>query len=409
MKYFFFVLVSVFLILSCNSKEKFEGKWTHDELKINTNKQGDLPFRIIIENDSIKFDFRNFQHMYIYPLRIKNGKLLFNNWSLKAKIEEDTLTLNNIDYYIKDENDSVLINWWGKHMIDIDLPGTNYFSFTPQANPNNNDELHYYVMFGKRLDNDEYSLQLNDKYAKTSDLLAFLYNRSCHGGLPSFPTIVLYIDKTTPLKYIEDIFYYLKISNKLKIKFVNDILLKFNDTLGIYYDYHVFPKILPPFRENDNYRPNKKEFPPPPPPPPYYPMFDEENLDSKFIYLKKDKFYCEDKVISTSELKSIIKPWIQSNKVIFSLYDLESTYGEFLEMNAIINSVYEEVREYVSIEKYKQPYKDLTREQITEIKMQIRMYHIWSYSIPHFNHVIKGNGSFFGLKVPSSDSVTSSK
>ncbi len=70
-------------------------------------------------------------------------------------------------------------------------------------------------------------------------------------------------------------------------------------------------------------------------------------------------------------------------------------------MTAIINSVYEEVREKASQEQFNKSIESLSKEELREIKTKIPMRHIWSYSIPHFNHVVENNGSFFGLEVDS--------
>tara|TARA_R110002049_G_scaffold285400_1_gene466291 strand:- start:42633 stop:43211 length:579 start_codon:yes stop_codon:yes gene_type:complete len=191
----------------------------------------------------------------------------------------------------------------------------------------------------------------------------------------------------------------MKIVNQLKVCFVKNIDLKHNDSIGLYYEYERLTKKLPPFQEHDNYKPNSSTHLYTQLPPPYFPMFEDTNPEPKFIFLKKDTIYFNNKIIKSEDLKTFVKPWIENNDAIFSLYDLESTYGKFLEMNAIINSIYEDVREVDSKAKFSKPIKELTREQYDEIKMQIRMQHIWSYPIPHYNHVVQQENTFFGLKV----------
>lgn len=104
-------------------------------------------------------------------------------------------------------------------------------------------------------------------------------------------------------------------------------------------------------------------------------------------------------MVNPKELRAIIKPWIENNNTIFSLYDLESTYGKFLEMNTIINSVYNEIRNNQSKIIFKKALEDLTKEELAEIKQQIPMHHVWSYSIPHYNSIVEKENSFFGLKI----------
>jgi hypothetical protein len=159
-------------------------------------------------------------------------------------------------------------------------------------------------------------------------------------------------------------------------------------------------KKLPPFQE-DVYSPTTSKYAIPPPPPTYFPIFDNFNLEPKFIFLKNNKIFHNNKNVSAEELNALIRPWIEENKVIFSLYDLESTYGHFLEMTAIIDAAYNQVREAHSKAKFNKSLIALIGDEYDEIKMEIRMYHIWSYSIPHYKGVVEKENSFFGLNVNS--------
>jgi hypothetical protein len=82
-----------------------------------------------------------------------------------------------------------------------------------------------------------------------------------------------------------------------------------------------------------------------------------------------------------------------------SLYDLESNYSSFLEMNALINSAYQEIREGKSKMKFNKTLNNLTREELTEIKLGTPIKHIWDYSISHFNRIAKKGSSFYGLEL----------
>ncbi|MFI1772785.1 hypothetical protein [Thalassobellus citreus] len=396
---FVFILISCFI--SCKNKKKFEGKWTNWTLK---NYGYNETKNVVIQNDSIKFNYTAFNFWNKYPLTIEKGKFKFNNITLKGSIEKDTLTFNDSIHFIKDDLDTL---YDYKPLLKIELPQISKLIKTSKKENN----LISYLYYGKRIDNGEFGLQLNDKYAKLKDIPAFLnYERtSTRCELSLLPSTYLIIDKTTPMKYLEDIFYNLSIINKLKICFINNITINFNDSLGLYYEYERLMKKLPPYRENDNYNTNtsSEKYSIPPPPPLALPLFDKTTPEIKFIYLKKDKIYFKNEIIKPEDLRFLIKPWIKKNNVIFSLYDLESTYCSFLEMNAIINNTYEDVREKESKLTFNKTLKELNKEKHLEIKMKIRMYHIWNYSIPHYNSIIKKNNSFFGLNAPLVHSKTS--
>ncbi|AUP79209.1 hypothetical protein [Flavivirga eckloniae] len=396
MKKNFLILASIVFLFSCDKKEKYQGKWTNSYLKpsyyYNEAKS------IVIENDSIKFNYTYFDFWNKYPLKIEKEKFKFNNITISALVEEDTLTLNDSIYLLKNYHDTL---YWVKPLLKIDLPKVSELTKTTKKN----NDLINYVYYGKRLDNGKPCLQLNDKYAEINELPEFLsYSRgSRREELTPFHSTFLFIDKTIPMKFIEDIFYNLKIVNQLKVCFINNIHLMYNDSIGFYYNYEKLTKKLPPFREDDNYSTNTStsSYNIPPTLLFYYPFFDDFTPKAKFILLKKDKIYYNNKTINLSDLKPLIKPWVKNNDVIFSLYDLQSTYGSFLEMNAIINSVYNEARKNQALLKFNKKLHQLSREEMTEIKMKIRMYHTWSFSIPHYNTIVENNNSFFGLEVNS--------
>ncbi len=397
MKNIFLFLISIFFVTSCNTKEKYQGKWTNYYLKYGSQNE---TRGLSIENDSIKIDYPYFNNHNKYPLIIKKGKLKFNNITLNASIKKDTLTLNDSIYFVKDNNDTL---YGSDILLKIDLPKVP--NFTNSFYDNN--KWNNYIYFGKRLDNNQFSLQLNDKYASIKDLLAFITVEKGHirCELTPFPTAVLFIDNSTPMKFIEDIFYNLSKVNQLKVSLINNLNLKFNDSLGIYYKHEGLVKKLPPLWENDSYNTNTSNeiYSAPPPPPLSLPMFNNKKPQTKFVLLKNDTIYFNDKIIKTNSLKKLIKPWIEKNIIIFNLYDLESSYGKFLEMNSLFNSAYMEIREQNAQIKFYKSLHKLNRDELTEIKMQTQMNHLWSYSIPHYNAVIKNDKLFFGLKVHSID------
>ena len=399
MKNFFIFLIVILCFISCNNKEKYEGKWTLDIFK-SENDRTETPMFFKIKKDSIKFKYWRFNHSHEYSLKIENNKFLFNNWITKTDIIEDTLSLEK-SLFIRDNNDSIYKWWYDKPITKIELPKINseYFNF----NNISYDSYRYYILFGKGTDNNKYSLQLNDKYAEIKDLHKFISNERASNRyeVTPFYSSFLFIDKMAPMKYLEDIFFEHKRINQRKICLINDIQLKHNDSLGLYYEYERLTKKLAPFREHDNYKAENSGqlYTTPPPPPLYFPRFDNKSPNTKLILLQNNRIYFKDTLIQTNHLKNLIKPWIEDNNTLVSLYDLESTYNSFLEMNTIINFTYQEVREEKSKIKFNKTLNNLNREELTEIKIETPMIHIWDYSIPHFNRIIEKEGSFYGLEI----------
>ncbi|WP_203256500.1 hypothetical protein [Hyunsoonleella ulvae] len=399
MKNLFLTLTCAFFIISCDTTKKYEGKWRLNPLGLNDNDL-DYPTNIYIESDSIKFNYYSFDHWHVFPLEIKHNKFLFNNWKINIDRLKDTIFINK-KAYVKDENDSIFNWWWDKPILNIELSKikSKYFSFEKV----NNYTPKSYIYFGKRIDNYEFSLQLNDHYAEINDIPAFLSSQraSLREELTPFFTTVLIIDKTTPLKYVEGIFHELKKVNQLKINFINSFDIKFNEIKGLYYDYEILNTKLPYLMENDFYVPGILKSPHSPPPPPApFPFFIKENLNPEFVLLKNNSIYYNNKTISSSELERLTIQWVENKNAIFSLYDLESTYESFLEITATIRSVYRNKRNTLSKTKFNKPLDELKLEEIRIINHEIPVHHVWSFSIPHFNSIINEDNSFFGLKVP---------
>ncbi|MFD2726539.1 hypothetical protein [Hyunsoonleella rubra] len=399
MKHAFLILVLASLVISCDDSKQYEGKWRLDPLRLKNNEL-DYPFSIYVENDSIKFNYWYFEHWHKFPLKIKSKKLLFNSWEIPANKLEDTIYVNKIAY-VKDEKDSVFKWWWDDPLIKIELPKTNskYFKFDKINSTAPNSYLHY----GKRLDNNAFSLQLNGNHSKLTDLPEFLHighHYTYHEEQSPFPSSILFIDQSTGMKDLESILFEHKRVNRLKISFINNISISYQDSLGLYYDYELLNKRLPPFNENDTYRPGHlANIPPPPPPPPYFTFFGDQKPELQFVLLKNGTLFHDNNPISTSELKTLANSWVKKKNAIFSLYDLESTFGKFLEMTAIINSAYQNERNTLSKRKFNKPLSDLNRDEMTSLKLEIPLYHVWSYSIPHYNHVVQQKNNTFGVNL----------
>lgn len=387
------------LLFSCDSKRKYQGAW------FDSYYWGDdIPERLEIKNDSIYFKYADFNYWHSYPLNIAEDKFEFNNLSLSAKITTDSLILNNYNIYTKSPYENALQDAFENKII-IELPKLRLNNLK-HHDYSNNEYINSHIRYGIRHDNGNYSLQLNDKYAQINDLPSFFSGH--HRRHNYFPTNMLFIDKNTPMKYIEEMFLTITLVNQLKISLVNNINIKSNDSIGLYYEYETLNKKLPPFQEKDKYFEIVFDFPIPPPPPPYlFPPAESDISIIKYIFLIENKVYYNNKIIEKTGLNELIKQSVKQNHIIFSLYDLESNYGSFLQMNSMINSAYIELREENSQRKFDKSLNKLNREELTEIKMGTPMKNIWSYSIPHYKTITKENNSFFGLKVNSIDSLIS--
>ncbi|TXE17881.1 hypothetical protein ES692_08265 [Psychroserpens burtonensis] len=159
---------------------------------------------------------------------------------MDVSLEVDTLVLDQKYHFVNVNNDSLQIYEHETPILDLELPKLEGVSRLDIDETSSN----FYIYFGKRLDNGEYSLQLNDKYEDIYDLRAFTNNRSCSGfrdELLSFPIIYLFIEGTTPLSYVDQIFNELIMSNMLKVGFINNINLIQNET-ELYYDFEMLIK-----------------------------------------------------------------------------------------------------------------------------------------------------------------------
>ncbi len=123
---YFFILSCYFI--SCDDKKTYEGKWTLDISKITNNQE--IPINFQIRNDSIIFNYLYFDHDHKYALDIKKDRFFFNDWTINSTLTQDTLSLNNLNFYIKDTNDSILTYWRNAPITKIDLPQKNrkYFN-----------------------------------------------------------------------------------------------------------------------------------------------------------------------------------------------------------------------------------------------------------------------------------------
>lgn len=399
---FSLVLVAC-LIFSCNQKEKYQGKWTNSFIH-NLNLDEHQPTFFKIEEDSIKFNFGTFDHWHSYKLEIIGDRFLFNGVQMDVSVEVDTLVLNNYSYFLRDHNVSLQTLYYDLPILDLALPELE----TVSQLDIDEKTVSYFIYFGKRMDNGEYSLQLNDKYADIKELRAFFHSsRSAfREELLPYPIVYLFIDKTTPLIYIDQIFDELTMSNKLKVGLINNINLERNDSEILFYEFEILSKRLPFIQYDGIYRNQLFEtdlMQPPPPPSSLY--FKMDNSKTAYFFLIHNRVYYNNAIIDDQQLQNITNSLIKNNYSIISLYDLESEYYYFLKMNSIISNEYDYFRDKASKSTFNKPLNFLNYEQLNEIKKQIPMKHLWSYSIPHYQLLVKNNNPDFGIVLKPIDSL----
>lgn len=391
------IAIVLTLLLSCDNNKKYQGKWSNSMLKYSYHNETK---NLIIENDSITFSYPYFEFSNKYPLTIEKRTLKFNGLSLKALVEKDTLSLNDSIYFVRDKADT-LSGFETK--LSIKLPSLDNIKnkFKQKNRPT------IYINYGQRLDNAEFSLQLNDRLTSISDLSSFISYDSHH----QYPILVLFIDKNTPLKVLEEMFYEFITANSLNLAFVDNINLNTNYNSYLYYEYETLEKKLLPIAFNESYIETEFNNSKTPPPLPYTFLLFETmlNNESNYLLLIKNEVYFNNQITDSSELHKYIEEIIYKNQVLISLFDLESNYSSFLKMNAIIDSTYHKIREEKSQLKYQKSLSDLSRDELDSIKKMVPKKHIWNYSIPHFNTIIENNNTFYGLKVKPVDTLKLNK
>ena len=137
--------------------------------------------------------------------------------------------------------------------------------------------------------------------------------------------------------------------------------------------------------------------PPLPPEPPR--MIGSNYSKAVIIELKNNLVYFQDKALSSNELEKLLNDIVENKNPIVSLYDFNSNYGTFLNLNLIISDAFHKKRQALSMKMFNKKYSDLDKESAYKIKEALPMIHFWDYSTAHFNEVIKKDGTFLGLRI----------
>ncbi|MGJ8591336.1 MAG: hypothetical protein ACSHXF_02240 [Aquaticitalea sp.] len=400
----FLLLILLVVFFSCDSNEKYLGNWVYS---LTSENSYDAPSEVIMTNDSIKFRYLYFQFWNNYSYEIKDSKILFNGNTFDIARNKDTLIFNNHLKFIKISNAAIKNELEIEaSKMEINLPRFKDSSFQNSNNLKDN----IYIRFGKRHDNKEYALQLNDTYYETFELIRFIssINMSKRDELHTFYDYYFFIDKDSQMKDVEKLLLSMAASNETRIFFVNDIDISIQRMDLDFYKINYLSKMISAIVQEDYFNDKigftgapRPPLPPLPPPPPY------ENDNSPIVYLLllKNGVYYENNRIDISEIEHLIQESIAKNKIIFSLYDLQSNYGSFLELNAAIHSAYLNARKVKSQIDYGKDLYQLDENERDSIKTEIPMKHIWSYSIPHYNSILKENNTLFGLKAKTVDST----
>ncbi len=408
MKKILSVLSLTVLLTSCTNPHL--GDW----VLYKSNERGiySEPPKIKISKDSIKFKPWNYNSWDKYSYTLEDSKLNINETEIDFRIEEDTLILNESIKYIKAESKRA-VELYGETNSDIkiNLPKIESAKLIEYSKP----EYGTYIRYGRRHDNGEFSLQLNDKYTGVGKLRDFVIDtREIKMGQQyRSQKHYLFCDKATKMRDLEKIFIAMSSVHERSILFVNEEKLIFNDSLAFNYKTHGLglrmfstDHISSYAREKLKYLNKEKEiielynhsF--------YYSTLSNLSKDySNVISLVKNNVFFNGNKINKENLFELLKEDIKKQNSIIVLYDLESDYYHFLELLLTINSVYYNIREELSLKMYNKSLNSITKEELIEIKGQIPMRFLWDYSIPHFKSLIIKNKYFLDGKIKSLDSV----
>jgi len=398
------ILTFAILVTSCDKKSKYIGTWffsdTKSEYYVNP------PIKLIITEDSVEFIRYHFKPSSKYAFHLQDNNLVIGNDLIKTKFQKGTLIINDRLHFFK--GNSIEISkgiGFIDPKIEINLPEietTNLIKYTKNLPTT-------YVRYGKRHDNKEFALELNDKYSDIKSLYSFLAD--LHNDKNNFNYIqqknYFYCDKDAKMKDLEKIFLAMSSANQRSIAFVSESKFLTKDSLALNYEDSFLGTRISKLEDHSYFNS----------------IFDNHGevplmLDSHFnqfygkpnnypnvISLVKNKFYFNGVEFKKKDLKKLLRNDIENKNNTLSLYDLESDYYHFLDLQIAIRSTYNSIREKRAIKKYNASLNELTKDQLDSIKTETPVKNIWSYSIPHYKSIVKNGHYFFGMKVKPMNSI----
>lgn len=346
---FFILFLIVFSLICCSEKkEDYYGEW----IMISPYLEKNQAEKIIITKDSIEFSEYPFSSNLTFKHSIENNKIKVLNSEFNIKIKDDSILVFNDANYIKYPNNSFD---FPKRLLSINLPKIEEIKPT-------NIGVSYHVYFGKKLNSEKYSLQLNDKLTESKELKNFLYSYE------NSITTALYIDKNAIMKDVNLLLREMKTINKRRVYLVNEQKFIVKNDTSLVSSLECTYLFLTQIEEEKLFY--EDEVPPPPPSISLWTLIEDYKKYKVFSIINNEYYFGLQKV-PKSELVNIIKK--NSTWFLMNFYDDVSNYKTFLELINAYQNAFFELRNEESIKRFNKPLDSLTKEEIIEIKRTIPM------------------------------------
>ena len=360
-----YLILIIVLIVSCTNKEKYYGEWL---MTYPYSEDENAAEKIIITKDSISISSYPFVKEYSESLKLHVNELELFGEKFKTRVEDDSLLYFNNSTYIK--KGYGFYNEFDTNKLSIEYPkieNIDKFKILKEA-PISNQNLTNYVIFGKKINSNEFALQLNDRIAEFKELRSFLFSHSPHDYIMG---ISLTVDKNSKMKSLNEIFYYCRTNNVRKVKLINNIdyylkdgdkILTSKEYIYVYLNDFVEERLI---QRNDT----ERMLLPPPPEPSLRTIIDSNNRN--IISLIKNELYFDTQKISKKELSILIEKNYKTERHFIILYDDESNYKNYLELMNIENNSINKIRNYEALRVFKKPLDSLFENDLREIKSKI--------------------------------------
>lgn len=352
----FIVLIVLF---SCSKKEQYYGVWSQFY---------ESPAHIKIKPDSISLS--NDGNIWkTYPLKIENNSLTFLDHSFETTIYKDSLIFTGLTY----TNDTT------KPKLEIDLPKlTNYNFFEP-----NPEIALIFVRFGKVPNSNEYKLQLNDTYAEPEELIDFVFSHDGVAYHHKSRRIALICDNNAKMKDLEPLFHEMVKINAILFYPVNDINCDVIDT-KIAHEYQLSRHIITPI-QNIHYTTKKDSLITETGNPLVNIVFNDfESRNNQYVFLIRNELYVGKEKFSVETFSKKVDAIVSKNSSLISLFDLNSTFKNYMIFNDHIQKAYQKHYDSIAKEKYNTTYKSLDYDKKLSVQGVSGRNIIQNISIPHF-------------------------